>query len=184
MNRVISLIVIVVGATGVLSSGSAQSTWATSEGSVYGKGSAILNLGIGTYPIGPYVAYDYGIHDAISVGGAAGYQMYWNWGSDYTFHWMPIVARAAFHPFNLTVVAEHVDVRDKLDVYAGPVIGIGFRYDNYTGPYSHLLDDKFDVYPIVREYIGIRYYVNDRIAWFAEEGSGLGWFNVGLSMKM
>lgn len=167
---------------GTINSVSAQSSWATSEGSVFRKGDAILSPGVMTWPFGAFMSYDYAVHDAISVGGAAGYRFWFI--SDWMYHGIPFVARAAFHPFNLAAIAEHIGVRDKIDVYIGPALGLAIAFDVYTGQYDQFYENDTYVDPIVREYIGIRYYVNDRMAWFAEEGAGLGWINIGISLKM
>ncbi len=147
----------------------------------FSRGDLFLGPGLMTYPIGLYGAVDYAVHDAISAGGAAGYHFYF--GANWVYHVIPIVARAAFHPFNLAVLQDKIPVRDKLDVYVGPAIGFGISTDRYTGDLAGIDGDTYVSF-IAREYIGARYFLSDNFALFAEEGSGLGWINIGISMQL
>jgi hypothetical protein len=144
----------------------AAADWATAEGSCYAKGDKLLSVGAALYPFGLFGAFDYGLHDCISLGGAAGFMVY-PYGNPY----IPVVVRGAFHPFNLKVLSEKIKVRDKLDVYVGPSVGweIGLGWLGL---------------PFFREYIGVRYKLNDKFMLFAEDCAGLGYLSAGITFKL
>jgi hypothetical protein len=137
--------------------------WAVDNGSAYVKGSKTVNFGFAVIPFGLIAAYEYGFHEAISGSIATGVMI----NPDV---YVPIIARAAFHPFNLKAWADHISVRDKLDVYIGPAMGF------------LLGEDAPDLF-VIREYIGARFHFNPKYALWAEDCAGLGFFNIGLTLK-
>ena len=98
---------------------------------------------------------DYGFHDAISGGGAVALLVH----PFYDEVWLPVVARAAFHPFNLRVLADKIPVRGQVDPYVG--LATGWKF----------IDDPTFRF---REYIGVRYFFTEHFFGLLEEGSGLG----------
>jgi len=151
------------------------SDWATSEGSCYAKGNLNLGGGLSIGWFGGFVSADYGVHDAISVGGAVGYSGY-GYGLGYgRLNFLPIYARGAFHPLNLKVLADKVSIRNKLDPYAGVATGYtliwwsGTSFADYDSPFS-----------LLTEYVGVKFYPADKIYIMAEERGGLSWINFGV----
>ncbi|NLD99659.1 MAG: hypothetical protein GX640_07270 [Fibrobacter sp.] len=136
------------------------SGWATSDGSCYAKGDKNLSVGLNFYWWGNYATFDYGIHDAISIGGGIGYN-YW-WGN------FPIVVRGLFHPFNLTVLSDKIAIRDKLDVYAGLMLYILPGRSNYSP---------------IRENFGARFHFSPKFYAFAEESGAFGYLSLGAGLK-
>jgi hypothetical protein len=137
--------------------------WATDNASAYAKGSRTLYVGFAVVPFGLTAAYEYGFHEAISGSIASGIMI-----NPYVY--VPIIARAAFHPFNLKAWADHITVRDKLDVYIGPAMGFQLGEE---APYLF----------VFREYIGARYQLSSKYSIYAEDCAGLGFFNTGMTIK-
>jgi hypothetical protein len=138
--------------------------WAVDKGSAYVKDSKMLSFGLAAVPFGPCAAFDYGFHEAISGGIATGVMIE-------RYAYVPMITRAAFHPFNLKAWSDKIAVRDKLDVYGGLAGGFQFGRD---------APQLF----IVREFFGARYYIDPKFAFFAEDCAGLGFFNIGLTVKL
>ena len=95
---------------------------------------------------------------------------------------MPIVARGAFHPFNLKALADKIKVRDKLDAYVGVSSGWNIGWASYRESGVEP-DDPSVGHFIIREYLGVRFYPSEHFYLFAEEGCGLGLFNLGVGFK-
>jgi len=156
--------------------------WASSEGSCFQKGDINVSAGLGIGWFGFFAVGEYGINDAISVSVGTGYNGYGF--SDYLrYNYIPIVARGAFHPFNLKVLSNKIKIRNKLDPYAGLALGyhIGWASDLKDNPYD-------DATPSVghfsfREYIGAKYYPTEKFYLTLEEGGGLSWLNFGVGLK-
>jgi hypothetical protein len=146
--------------TGTIFSLASADNWATDRGSAYVQGSRTLNVGLAVIPLGIYGAYDWGIHEAISAGVAAGIM-----GDPYFY--FPIIARIVFHPFNLTSLAPKIAIRSKFDVYAGLAGGFEFGQD---------APSLF----IIRENIGIKCYFTPKFGIFFEDCAALGFFSVGV----
>jgi len=80
--------------------------------------------------------------------------------------------------------AFHYALVDKLDTYAGVMLGYRINTFKYTGTWAVGTDRKvgssgFSEYL----FVGARYYFTESIAVFAELGYGLANFNLGLSLK-
>jgi hypothetical protein len=149
--------------TFIIASSPGAEEWAVDNGSAYKKESKTLNFGFAAIPAGVVASYEYGFHEAISGSIATGIMIN-------PFLYVPIIARAAFHPFNLKAWADHLKVRDRLDVYIGPAMGFQL---GETAP------DLF----VFREYIGARFHINSKYAFWAEDCAGLGFFNIGMTIK-
>lgn len=128
------------------------------------------------------VTGEYGIVDnliagkngSIGVGayvGVAGYK----YVEDKLFR-MTVGARAAFH----------YQFIDKLDTYAGIMLGLDIR--NFKDYYYYTPDELADRYTKMglahSEFVGARYYFTDNIAVNAEFGYGISYFSVGASFKL
>jgi hypothetical protein len=140
------------------------SGWSDSENSCYSRGAMLGSAGISVYYFGVYAAFDYGIHDCISAGAAAGYNGDSRPG--YRINQVPLMIRAAFHPFNLAVLADKIIIRDMVDLYAGITTGRVIRWE--TSKYDDLRGDVHSGFSI-REYLGLRYHFSDKIAIFIED---------------
>lgn len=101
------------------------------------------------------------------------------WG----YYQVPILARAAFHPFNLNVLAEKIKVRDKLDVYVGPSMGWQIGWTNWKGSGSAIGSSPSYGGFVIREYIGARWFFTPNFAVTLEDCGGLGVINAGVVFK-
>ena len=159
---------------------SSAAYWANSYGSCYGQWSKTISIGMSLLHFGSFAAFDLGFHDCISGGIAVGYNGYGH-SSYWRYNYVPIVGRAAFHPFNLNVLSDKIRVRNKLDVYVGLSSGgrIGWATERKSTPAGTPDVGGF----FIREYIGLRFFPTDHFYLLVEEGSGLGVFNLGIGFK-
>jgi len=166
----------------IISSSTSAADWATSKGSCYGEGKSQLSFGFIAYYVGAFAAFDYGFHDAISGGIAVGFNN-WHYSNIWDYNHVPIVVRAAFHPFNLKALADEIKIRDKLDVYVGLSSGwrVGWATYRHSGiePIEPSVGGFF-----IREYIGARFFPSKNFFLMAEEGSGLGYFLIGIGFNL
>lgn len=157
------------------------SDWATSEGSAYAKGNMFVSPLMSVVHFGGYALFDYGIHDAISVGGGVGYNGY-SHNSWWRYNYVPIIVRGSFHPFNLSAWSEKISIRNKLDPYVGISTGWGIGWSTYR--LSGLSGNSPSVGGFIfRENIGVRFYPTQKFYITAEEGGGFGLFNFGVGYK-
>jgi hypothetical protein len=145
-------------------SGTFADHWANDAGSAYTKDSKRLQFGVALAPTGLVTAYEYGFHEAISGGLATGIMI-----DPYVY--VPLIGRAAFHPFNLASIHDRIAVRDKLDVFAGLAMGFEFGADA-PNPF------------VFREYLGAKYYFDSKFGVFLEDCGGLGFLTIGLVIKL
>jgi hypothetical protein len=144
----------------------------------YQQGDKLLNVGIGlgTYGaggIGFGGSFEYGIHDAISVGALAGYSGRSYFGSRWSV--LTIGARGSYH-FNELLNLDN----DMIDLYAG--LGLGYR--NITWNYNGSgINDSWGSGILFLGHIGGKYYFKPNMAAFAELGSGFGTLQAGLAFK-
>jgi hypothetical protein len=165
----------------VITSSIQASDWATGEGSCFSKSSKEVSVGLSMFDFGFYAAYDMGFHDAISGGIVTGYNGYSD--SWFSYGEVPILVRAAFHPFNLVALKDKISVRDKLDVYVGPSMGYEIGWVSWKdGSVAGLNLGTYGGF-IFREYIGVRYFFTPKIAVTAEDCAGLGVINIGICFK-
>lgn len=96
---------------------------------------------------------------------------------------MPMVVRAAFHPFNIKAWADRIIARYKIDVFIGVSSGWRVGWVNYRGASQDKPPEPEIGGFFIREYIGIRFFPTDMFYILAEEGSGLGLLNIGVGLK-
>jgi hypothetical protein len=174
---------------------------ASAQTSTFEKGTKVLNLGIGlggNYYSGSYwtskmpllsAALDFGIVDnvldkgTIGLGGYVGYSSakYEESYMGYTFGWkysdLLIGPRGTFH----------YPLVDKLDTYAGLLLGYHIVNAKETGDWNNIPGGGFsanasEVY--FSGFIGARYYFTDKFAVMLELGSGnLAAANLGVAIK-
>ncbi|MBU1821603.1 MAG: hypothetical protein KKG00_08855 [Bacteroidetes bacterium] len=144
----------------------------------YQQGDKLLNVGIGvgTYGVGGIGfggSFEYGIHEAISVGALAGYSGKSYFGTRWSV--LTIGARGSYH-FNELLNLDN----DMIDLYAG--LGLGYR--NVTWNYSGIgRNDSWGGGITFLGHIGGKYYFQPNMAAFAELGSGFGTLQAGLAFK-
>jgi len=155
--------------------------WASSEGSCFKKGNFNVSAGLGIGWFGFFAIGEYAINDAISVSVGTGYNGY-GFNEWYRYNYIPIVARGAFHPFNLKVLSNKIKIRNKLDPYAGLALGyhIGWASERIDDPYNSNPDVGYFAF---REFFGAKYYLTDKFYLTLEEGGALSWLNFGVGMK-
>ena len=163
-------------------SASFSGEWASSIGSCYEKGNKNLGAGMCLVHFGYFFSFDYAFHDAISGGVATGYNGF-RISHLWRYNYMPIVVRAAFHPFNLKAWADKISVRHKIDVFIGLASGTRIGWVNFRGDGIKPVVEPDVGGFFVREYFGIRFFPTDMFYISAEEGSGLGLLNIGVGLK-
>lgn len=174
--------VVVAGAVLVACSLSGAADWATADGSCYAKKSAQISAAITFLHFGFYGAFDYGVHDAISVGAGLGYNGY-SYSNDWRYNYFPIVARGGFHPFNLKFLADKIKIRDKLDVYLGPSIGYSIGWASWKGSGSSTSSPKVGWF-VIREFVGAKFFFNPKFGVFVEDCAGMGYISIGATLKL
>lgn len=148
----------------------------------YQKGDKLLNVGIGvgTYGaggIGFGGSFEYGIHEAISIGVLGGYSGRSNYlGSNTRWSVLTIGARGSYH-FNELLNLDN----DQIDLYAG--LGLGYR--NISWDYNGIgLGNGYGAGGILfLGHIGGKYYFQPNLGIFAELGSGFGVLQAGVAFK-
>lgn len=150
-----------------------------------GFGSPWISSGYSTILPPSRVSVEYGLRDdwgpgVFGVGGFVGataYKYRYEWaGYEYGYNYFAVMvaARAAYH---YTFV-------DKLDTYAGSHLGFmvttssDVSDNNY---YDVEPDDSF--VPVLDFFAGAKYYFTNTFAAYAEVGSGIAYFNMGVSFK-
>ena len=141
----------------------------------------MISVGMTFFHFGGMAAFDFGFHDCISGGIASGYSGY-GFSTNWRYNYVPIVGRAAFHPFNLKVLADKIPVRDKVDVYVGPSIGYSIGWATWRGSGPEIGDPDVGWF-VFREYIGVKYFFNDVVAGYIEDCAGLGWICMGVTLN-
>ncbi|TDE08846.1 hypothetical protein [Dyadobacter psychrotolerans] len=144
------------------------------------KGDKILNVGIGGGGYGFYGggfavggSFEVGVHEFISVGAQADLNFYnYSYGFGYAksnYISVPIAARGSYH------YGKHFLTIDKLDLYAGPVLGFSIDGNEYYSGTSIVIGVQ----------AGARYYFKPAMGAFAEfsGGSNVIPAKVGLSFK-
>lgn len=164
----------------------------TAQESTFNLGDNVVNLGIGlggSSYIGTYykttfpplsISFERGIKDqilekgVIGVGGLLAYSAHkWEsggWGWKYTN--LIIGARGSFH----------YPLVDKLDTYAGLVIGYNIVSIKEFG-YTTGIEPGSNAGLIASGFIGARYYFSEKLAAMAELGYGISVLNIGIAFK-
>jgi hypothetical protein len=155
--------------------------WATSSGSCFSKGDVNLSAALSLIRIGGYITGDFAILDAVSVGGGIGYNVD-PYNSLETDHFVPLVFRGSFHPFNLKEIADKISVRDKLDTYASIYAGWKFGWITWDKSIHPIEAKDIDGF-YVNANLGARYYFTPSLSGFAEIG-GFSVFGFGFSLKL
>ncbi len=159
----------------------------------FNKGDKVLNLGLGlgsTFYSGTYyksqvpplsASLEFGVVDeviekgVIGVGPYLGYSAYKyeysGWGWKYSN--LILGGRGSFHyPFV-----------DKLDTYAGLLIGFNIATSKEFGIHSGETDRYGHGGLVWAGYIGGRYYFTDALAGMLELGYGIAYLNLGVALK-
>ena len=154
--------------------------WGNGEGSAYAQGNIIGSLALSFHHFGAYGAFDYGLHDCISAGAAVGYDGYKQ--LDVRYNHIPLMARVAFHPFNLSVLADKIIIRDMVDVYLGITTGVLFIAINKGDEILAGNSEKTGFR--VREYLGMRYAFTERWGFFVEDCGDVSTIAAGVSYRL
>ncbi len=142
---------------------------------------------MGVPPLSAY--YEKGVHDYFTVGPFVGFAR-WSYSSSYAGDWkyswtfINVGARGSFHAtgFLNDILGMEMD-EEKIDWYLTLLLGMEFR--NYKDDYGghggiHSNTSNFFIGPSA----GVRYYVSDNFAIFAEGGRGaLGALTFGVSLR-
>ncbi|CAG5010343.1 hypothetical protein DYBT9275_04697 [Dyadobacter sp. CECT 9275] len=139
------------------------------------KGDKLVNVGLNLGGgdgfgggIGLGASYEQGIHDFISVGAQADFVTwkYGYFGYNWRYNFFTVAARGSYH------FGKHFLTMDKLDLYAGPVLG--YTIANYSAPggYSGIYENNYGSGVTVGVFAGARYYFKPTTAVFAELGGG------------
>ncbi|WP_373512951.1 hypothetical protein [Persicitalea sp.] len=150
----------------------------------YQQGDKLLNVGVGlgTYGaggIGFGGSFEYGIHEAISVGVLGGYSGRSNYlGSGARWSVFTIGARGSYH-FNELLNLDN----DQIDLYAG--LGLGYRNISWSidGLGGSIYNNAYNGGIHFLGHIGGKYYFQPNLGIFAELGSGFGVLQAGISFK-
>ena len=162
------------------------------------KGDKVLNLGVGfgtaLYSGSGYnssvppisgsleVVIKDGLFDgkgALGVGGYLGYAAYkWKYsGFDYGWKYSNIIIgpRGYLH-YNLV---------EKLDTYAGLMIGYNIVSSSSYGSYTYGGNYSASASGVIFSgFVGARYFFNDNLAGMLELGSGITYLNLGVALKL
>lgn len=163
--------------------------------SVFSKGDKVLHLGVGvgsylggtnyTSTIPPLqVSYEQGIvgnlidgNASIGVGGYAAYSANkWKYDSDngYKYSYVIVGVRGAFH----------YQFIDKLDTYAGAMIGYNIVSGTWFGSGTETVSGASASSVAYSTFLGARYYFTDKVAIFAEVGYGIAALELGVAFKL
>jgi hypothetical protein len=168
---------------------------------VFEKGSQAINLDLGfgnTAYMGGYYSgflpsfsgsYEYGIVEipmgstltgVVSAGGYLGFSMskyngYTGWGDDYYLtNDFLLAARGNYHFI----------FHDKLDTYAGIILGVDMQTSKWKGDGADPDVDYAETDPFVGAYVGARWYFSDKFAVNAELGYLISVLNIGVTFKI
>lgn len=134
------------------------------------------------------ISLDYGFKDDIgpgvlSLGGYFGfasskynYTYYWA-SSDYGWKYTDVMvgARGTYH----------MEFIDKLDTYAGLILGIRYSSAKLYGDWGTYRADANDgIHPDYGFFVGGKYYLQDKLAIFGEIGYTIAYLTVGVTFKL
>ncbi|HEX2921435.1 MAG TPA: hypothetical protein VHO50_09760 [Bacteroidales bacterium] len=160
-----------------------------SQESTFNKGDKVLNLGLGLgstlYSGGGYsglipplsASLEVAVVDnilekgVIGVGGYLGYASY-EWSNYYKYTNIIIGPRGTFH----------YPLVDKLDTYAGLMIGYNIHSSKWVGTGTQLTSTSSSGL-ISSFFIGGRYWFSENFAGMAELGYGIAYLNLGVALK-
>lgn len=116
---------------------------------------------------------------AVGVGGYLGYAAYkWKYsGYDYGWKYSNIIIGPRGYL--------HYNLMDKLDTYAGIMLGYNIVSSNSYGSYAYGGNYSASSSGVIFSgFVGARYYFNDKVAAMAELGSGIAYLNLGVALKL
>jgi hypothetical protein len=184
MNRILLGVVVlalVVALAGLSTSYAQQNA--------FNRNDKVISAGVGFGMYGLYgssslppifVAFEMGVAEKITVGGAVGYSGSsdtWEFGK-WTYSYIPIEVRGAYH---------FLEKEKSFDAYAGAGLGyvIVSSSVTYTDPtIQHYGFSASGSYMFFDIFVGGRYYFSPKFAAMAEVGYGLGFFRIGVSYKL
>jgi hypothetical protein len=153
----------------------------------FSKGDKFVNIGLGLGSsvggglktvVPPFsVVYEQGISDRISVGGYFGYTSAHETYADIdiNYNYSILGLRGSYH-FSLT---------DKLDTYAGLMLGYIVASVDYDSDNPYLKDYNPSASGVGwSAHLGARYPVSKKLSAFAELGYGISVLNLGASIKL
>jgi hypothetical protein len=152
---------------------------------VFQKGSNVVNLGIGVGTHIPVVeaSFEHGIIDGLIKGenGAIGIGGYVGWnshssdarlGGEWHYSDIALGVRGAFH----------YQFVDKLDTYAGAMLGYNIVSSKWKG--SGISTDPTSVSGLTYStFVGARYYFAPSFAVYSELGYGIAYLSLGATLK-
>lgn len=161
----------------------------------YKKGVNNLNAGIGFGLAGVYgdtdfppisVGFQYGFHEKFSIGGIVGYSQssyswggYWFGGTNqdwtWTYSYIIIGARGEYH---------FMEPTDEVDVYGGATLGYNLVSVSEPAGWGGVGYTAEGSYALFGFHGGVRYLFSPNIGVFAEAGYGIGYFTVGLNVRI
>lgn len=159
----------------------------------FDKGTQVGSIGVGVGgSFGSYTTssstpaislqYERGIWEisdkgVVSLGGYLGYRSFKYEGPGYRQSWnySIIGVRSAFHYKGFDI--------EKLDPYAGLMLGYYNLNYKYDGPYASILNGSYGSTVGFSGYAGARYYLADKIGVFGELGFGISYFTLGAVYK-
>ena len=151
------------------------------------KGQVDANIGLGlgasfatgTVDLPPVsLALDFGISDNLSLGAYLGYSAstdeFAGFGTSYSWKYTYLIvgARGAYH----------FDLMDKLDTYAGVMLGYNVASVKYDGPGAAPASPSAGGIAY-SGFAGARYHFGDTFGVYAELGYGIALLNAGLTLK-
>jgi len=116
---------------------------------------------------------------ALGVGGYLGYAAYkWKYsGFDYGWKYSNIIIGPRGYL--------HYNILDKLDTYAGLMLGYNVVSSSSYGSYSYGGNYSASASGFIFSgFIGARYFFNDKWAGMVELGSGIAYLNLGVALKL
>jgi hypothetical protein len=161
-------------------------TLATASFAAPAPGRLVASAGLGFGVGGVYgntqspllsVSGEYGVTDAVSVGGLLGHsgssQHYGYFGDEWTLRWSYtiVAARGSYH------FADLIN-NDKVDLYAGA--SLGYNHVSLSGDREFITSGSYVMYGV---HAGGRYFFNSRVAGFGELGLGLNNLALGVSAR-
>lgn len=155
----------------------------------YDAGNKLLNVGVGLGstlsasginstlpPIG--LSFEYGFTEKVSGGAYVGYS---SASADVGF------GSTAKWNYTYTIVGArgsyHFLTSDKLDPYAGAMLGYNIASVTYDGPGTAPTTLASASAVIIGAHLGARYYFTDNIGAFAELGYGIAYLQLGVAAK-
>jgi hypothetical protein len=112
------------------------------EESYYSQGDRTAFAGLSLQHLGIHLAFDYAVHDLLSVGASTGF----NRESDllWKFNYFPLLARVALHPLNIGFFSNMFTFGNNVDIYVGGNVGWLFGWGSLEKG-SVTIEDKSEV---------------------------------------